>query len=65
MISKQNYIFFKIVLFLANIVDPAEMQHYAAFHLGLHCLLTYRLGVSGIQRVNLDKVCNEENKIVE
>ena len=23
---------------LANIVDPGEMPHYAAFHLGLHCL---------------------------
>ena len=33
-------------------VDPDEMQHYAAFHLGLHCLQKYSLGVSGIQRVN-------------
>ena len=24
---------------LANIEDPDEMQHNAAFHLGLHCLL--------------------------
>ena len=24
---------------LANSKDPDEMQHYAAFHLGLHCLL--------------------------
>ena len=24
---------------LANSKDPNEMQHYAAFHLGLHCLL--------------------------
>ena len=23
---------------LANSVDPYEMPHYAAFHLGLHCL---------------------------
>ena len=22
-------------------VDPDEMQHYAAFHLGLHCLHKY------------------------
>ena len=28
----------EIVLILANSVDPDEMQHYAAFHLGLHCL---------------------------
>ena len=24
-----------------NCVDPDEMQHYAAFHLGLHCLQKY------------------------
>ena len=24
---------------LANSVDPDEMQHHAAFHQGLHCLL--------------------------
>ena len=24
-----------------NSVDPDEMQHYAAFHLGLHCLKNY------------------------
>ena len=28
----------KVVLILENIVDPDEIQHYAAFHLGLHCL---------------------------
>ena len=28
----------KVVLILANSADPDEMQHYAAFHLGLHCL---------------------------
>ena len=36
-----NYCVFlslKVVLILANSVDPDEMQHYAAFHLGLHCL---------------------------
>ena len=27
----------KIVLILANSADPDEMQHYAAFHHGLHC----------------------------
>ena len=26
---------------LANSADPDEMQHYAAFHLGLHCLPKY------------------------
>ena len=29
----------KVVLIIANSVDPDEMQHYAAFHLDLHCLL--------------------------
>ena len=32
----------KGVLNLANSVDdPDEMQHYAAFHPGLHCLQKY------------------------
>ena len=30
-----------VVLILAISVDPDEMQHYAAFHLGLHCLPKY------------------------
>ena len=37
----QNNIVFssmRIALVLANSVDPDEMQHYAAFHLGLHRL---------------------------
>ena len=28
----------QVVLILANSADPDEMQHYAAFHLSLHCL---------------------------
>ena len=31
----------KLVLTLANSADPDEMQHTAAFHLGLHCLSKY------------------------
>ena len=31
----------KIVLILANSADPDEMQQYAVFHLGLHCLPKY------------------------
>ena len=31
----------KVVLILANSADPDEMQHYAAFHLGLPCLPKY------------------------
>ena len=34
-----------------NCADPGEMQHYAAFHLGLHGLSNYCLGVSNILRV--------------
>ena len=33
----------KIFFYLTNNVDPDEMQHYAAFHLGLHCLQKYSL----------------------
>ena len=28
-------------LIVANSADPGEMQHYAAFHLGLDCLQKY------------------------
>ena len=28
----------KILFVLENSADPGEMQHNAAFHLGLHCL---------------------------
>ena len=33
--------FLKIFLTFINSVDPDEMQHYAAFHLGLHYLQKY------------------------
>ena len=35
------FMFLNVVLTLANSTDPDEMQHYAAFHLGLHCLPKY------------------------
>ena len=37
---KKKIVFFclKIFFTLTNSVDPDEMQHYAAFHLGLYCL---------------------------
>ena len=31
----------KVVLICANSADPDEMQHDAAFHLGIHCLPKY------------------------
>ena len=34
----------KFGLIIANCADPVEMQHYAAFHLVLHCLPKYPLG---------------------
>ena len=37
--------FVEIVLILAKHIDPGEMQHYAAFHQGLHCLPTYMFPV--------------------
>ena len=52
--NKQAFFCLKIFLNFTNSVDPDEMQHFAAFHLGLHCLQKYsfsRLGVSLIQKV--------------
>ena len=37
---------------LANSEDPDEMQHNAAFHLGLHCLLRLK------QSLGTDTHCN-------
>ena len=41
----------KVVLILVNSADPDEMQHQAAFHLGLHCLPKYVFRGFSIQRV--------------
>ena len=35
------FLYLKIVFIIANSADPDEMQHDAAFHLGLHCLPKY------------------------
>ena len=42
-VFKKNdaFICLKIIFTFTNSVDPDEMQHYAAFHLGLHCLQKY------------------------
>ena len=37
----KRFLSLMIVFVLANSVDPDEMLHYAAFHLGLHCLPKY------------------------
>ena len=43
-------------MFYLNSVDPDEMPHYAAFHLGLHWVYTVcvstPLEASSIQRIN-------------
>ena len=42
MIFKKILYFLSEDLFtLTNSVDPDEMPHYVAFHLGLHCLQKY------------------------
>ena len=40
---QKDIVFFclKIIFTFTNSVGPDEMQHYAAFHLGLHCLQKY------------------------
>ena len=42
--SQVVFLCLKAILILANSADPDEMQHYAAFHLGLHCLPNYLFG---------------------
>ena len=41
LIIKKKLYFFVDRFILANRVDPDEMQHIAAFYLGLHCLQKY------------------------
>ena len=50
----KNFVFLslKIKFILANSEGPDEMPQIAAFHLGLHCLRKYPLGISSLQRVN-------------
>ena len=40
-LNYDGFLSLKVVLILANSADPDEMQHYATFHLGLHCLPKY------------------------
>ena len=37
---------------IANSADPDKMQHYAAFHMGLHCLPQYPFRGFQYTRVN-------------
>ena len=40
---KRYFFFFNLKIYFTstNSLDPDEMQHCAAFHLGLHCLQKY------------------------
>ena len=40
-LNNDVFLSLKVVLILANSADPDEMQQYAGFHLGLHCLPNY------------------------
>ena len=57
---QKKYIVFlslKIDYDLANSADPdGIIPYYTAFHLGLHCLPKYPLGVSGPQRASKDLI---------
>ena len=43
----------KIDFVFANSANPDEMPHYAAFHLGLHCLPKHPIRITDLQRVRL------------
>ena len=45
------FLYLKIDFVLPNSADPDEMPHYAAFHLGLHCLPEYP-GYRGLMGFN-------------
>ena len=51
----------KVVLILVKSADLDEMQHYAAFHVGLHCLPKYQLrgfqNTKGLCLLNLQSCC--------
>ena len=48
------------VFMLANSKDPDEMPPYAAFHLGLHCLLIKYLPVTRMNRVIIKQIFLQE-----
>ena len=50
-LNNNVFLSLKFVLILANGADPDEMQQYAAFYQGLHCLPKYPFRVSYIHRV--------------
>ena len=55
----------KVVLFLANSADLDEMQHYAAFHLGLHCLPKYLFDLILYVPSTIFQLCQDGSSWVE
>ena len=51
---QKMYSFVENLFAFSNSVYPDEMQHYAAFHLGLHCLQTYSFW--GFPKLRADKI---------
>ena len=43
--------------YLSKHADPDEMQPYAAFHLGLHCLPKYKCTCLSVSKMKRVKVC--------
>ena len=43
----------KIVFTITNSLDPDEMPHTAAFHLGLHCLPKYLYMILRLKQLKL------------
>ena len=60
--NKKNIAFcLKICFIFSNSLDADEMQHYAAFHLGLAvCLMfgMYCICLTNVQRSNRNEACN-------
>ena len=54
----------KLLSILANSADPDEMPHYAAFHLGLHCLPKYLFSCLGVYKEfqRMSSVSVKQNK---
>ena len=58
MIIKKSFLLSVDLFYIfTNSEDPDEMQHYSAFHLGLHCLQNYSLR-------GFPNKCVKENKIL-
>ena len=64
----KNIVFFRLKIFFTftNSVDSDEMQHNAAFHLGLHCLQKYMYSFrgfseyKGLSRIDPDQLASEK-----